>query len=433
MTPSSVPIASARDALSRLRREARCGGFEDMTSNKSGKIPFRVQVAIYATGIFSNSANIIVAVIVPLWMLSIDASPFMVGLALGGRYFLPSLLSIHGGVLMDRIGTRRVLFFFSIVGIVLAPLHPVLPFAWVVVLLQMFLGLVATMGWVAGQTLIGQLMPGSHGEAGLLGFSARSGSLVAAPIAGFVWDVAGPWGGFGLMALWGVGLLVGALFMPRSSAGDGAKGLSFSDVLPRYSDYRDAFVLLAAPGLAIVVIVSMLNLASGAVQTSFFVVYLEQIGMSGTLIGTVMSASSLMAALGNLAVGPFARRMNVYWLLFVTVVLSMITTMVTPLLKVYFFLLGASAIRGTCQGLSQPLMISAASEVTDAGSQGKSVGLRITANRIALTVIPIVMGAVVEWVGLEDSFYVVGAAMLTLMGLVGIYMARAPQHFRKEP
>jgi sugar phosphate permease len=78
--------------------------------------------------------------------------------------------------------------------------------------------------------------------------------------------------------------------------------------------------------------------------------------------------------------------------------------------------------RGFAQGIGQPLMISTASRVTDPGEQGRSVGLRVTANRLTLTVTPIVMGAVIELVGLNTSFWVMGGALLVALAGAAVAM-----------
>jgi MFS family permease len=403
-----------------------------MTADATPKIPIRAQVAIYGTGIFSNSANAMVNVIIPLWLIKLEASPFMVGLALGARFILPSLLSIHGGVLMDRIGTRRVLLFFSIFGMILPPLHPLMPWPEAVVVFQMIGGLVSTMGWVACQTIIGQIIPGAHGEAGMVGFSHRVGSLVAAPLAGFVWDLLGPYGGFSLMGIWGVGLTVSALLMPdiRPSEVGPQRAVTLREVMPRWADYRGAFALMGRPAIAVVVALSMFNLAGGGIQGSFFVVYMENIGLTGTLIGTLMSTYSVVAAAGNLLAAPLARFASGTWILLGTIALNLACLVVTPLLTTFAMLMGMAVLRGASQGAGQPLMITAASRSVDAKSQGKAVGLRVTANRIALMVVPIVMGAVVEAVGLHNSFYVVAGGLLAMTLGVGVIMLRSPQHYR---
>jgi sugar phosphate permease len=56
--------------------------------------------------------------------------------------------------------------------------------------------------------------------------------------------------------------------------------------------------------------------------------------------------------------------------------------------------------------------------------QGSIVGLRVTNNRLASIVTPLVMGYVVEFLGLEAGFYVIGAVLLAVCGYLAVTVAR---------
>ena len=86
----------------------------------------------------------------------------------------------------------------------------------------MFFGLSESMGWLGAQTMIGQYMYGKTVYAGRMSFIIRIGHLVCAPLAGVSWDLAGPWGGFALMSLWGCGSVACALLLPRQPVDPGA-------------------------------------------------------------------------------------------------------------------------------------------------------------------------------------------------------------------
>ncbi len=73
-------------------------------NTRSDSVPWRLQIAVYGIGLFSTSMFYMSAIVVPLWIASIEQSVFLIGVALGARHFLPLFLSIHGGVLMDRLG-----------------------------------------------------------------------------------------------------------------------------------------------------------------------------------------------------------------------------------------------------------------------------------------------------------------------------------------
>lgn len=390
------------------------------------RVSLGVQLAVYATGTFANSTNNVVSVILPLWAVAIGASPFMIGVILGARHFLTALLSIHGGAIMDRIGTRRVLIWFGAVAAISPILFPMMPWVWAAILLQMLGGLASNYGWIGAQAQIGEVMRGSSTYAGRFSFSLRFGQLAAPPLAGLAWDLGGPWAGFGILTLWGAGLYASSLALPHAEGDEGHGRVTLRDLVPRLSDYIDAFRLMAVPAILLVVMVTVLRMGGNGMQSSFYVVYLEGIGYSGTIIGVLLGAAGVLGFGGSLAAGPLTKAFQPYWLLIGSVVCTILFVAVTPLIGAFFaLLLVASALRGGAMGLSQPLMISILAQSAGKGNQGKGVGLRTTANRLTSLSVPIVMGAVVELVGLEWSFLVIGGVLTAAMGAIAIFARTA--------
>lgn len=402
-----------------------------MTVAAHDRIPWRVQGAVYASGTFNHSMGLMVTVVMPLWVLTLEPSPLIIGVVLGSRHFLPMLLSIHGGAMMDRLGTRRVMLGFALIGMLVPLLFPILPWIWAVMMLQMVAGLADTMGWAGAQTMIGQVMKSSPTHAGRLAFFLRIGHFSGPPLIGAAWDILGPWGAFGTLSLWGACGFVAAWFLPRPAAGDAQAGrrVSARDLVPRLSDYLDTFRLLAIPAVLFVIMVTTLRHSGTAMQNSFYVVYLEGIGISGTAIGLLFTAAAVVGAVGALSVGRLSRIIDPVWLLLFAVIATVIFMVITPLLGVYILLLAAMALRGGVLGISQPLMISILGRSLDASSQGKGVALRTTANRVMNTMVPPVAGAIVQLAGLENSFYIIGAVAVGLMALVAVY-ARHHNAFR---
>jgi MFS family permease len=383
-------------------------------------IPLRHQIPVYAAGFFSNGSVNLANVIIPLWVLTINPSPVMIGLAIGARQALPVLLSIHGGSLMDRIGIRRVMLWFAVMGTIVPFFFPLFPSLIAVMVLQALAGISGAMGWIGTQAQIGAIMKGQPRYAGRVTFCNRFAILAGPPATGVAWDLAGPWGGFGFLGLWGIGLMIASLALPKPKSGELGAGseplskLRFVDVLPKPSDYVSAFRLMAAPAVAFVVAVTVLRHAGNGIQGSFYVVYLESIGMTGTLIGVLVAAGSILGGIGSLTAGWFAKQFTSYWVLVISVSLALVCMVVTPMITSFVLLLIFSALRGGFMGLSQPLLISILAQ--SAGkAQGKAVGLRTTANRLSILVTPVIMGAVAEWLGIEASFYLTGLLLIAVM------------------
>jgi len=393
-----------------------------MTEPAGEPVPLRTRLAVYGAGMFSDGAS---QVVVPLWLILLQPSAFEFGLVMGARALLPFLLSIHGGAMMDRLGPRRVMLFFASVGLILPILFPLLPWIAAACVLQLLVGLTTTMSWVGAQTLVGQTMKGNAGFAGRVSFSNRLGSLICPLVAGASWDAFGPWGGFGVMFCWTVLLLISALMLPqrpKDKASD--QTLTLRDILPRIDDHTRAFALLAIPAVSVVAIGSVLNIATGAIQSSFYIAYLEKIGLNGTLIGILVATTNVAALMGTVGFGRVIRRLGEVRVMNASVVGAIIAITSTPLLVSFAPLLAMSLFRGWSVGVGQPLMISIPSKAVPPGSQGSAVGLRIALNRLVQTLLPPLMGVVVGLIGLEASFVAIGGTLLVLVSIF-LWMLRS--------
>ena len=106
---------------------------------------------------------------------------------------------------------------------------------------------------------------------------------------------------------------------------------------------------------------------------------------------------------------------------------SIVFIAITPLLgDIYLILLIAIAVRGVGQGLNLPLMMMIMSQNVGADLQGRVTALRISFNRFGGMLVPPIMGALAEIVGLANSFYIVGAAGVAALCLLSFWVARSP-------
>ena len=401
------------------------------------RVPLRVELAVYGIGAFSTTMYFIAVTIVPLWVVRLDLSPFALGVVLGCRPFLPLFLSIHAGALMDRIGGRRVMLFFTVIGF-LAPLfYPLMPWVAAVIALQLLWGLSDSMGWLGAQTLIGQLMQGRTRYAGRLSVISRVGNVIGPPMAGAVWDLWGPWGAFVIASLWGLGAFVSALALPKMPVhavprgGGAAPGTgrirSLRELLPNPADYVAAFRLLAIPTVAITASIGMMVHLGNNIQSSFYVVWLNESGIPGTLIGILFSLSSVTASFGPLLAAPLSRFVRHYWLLWSVVWAGIVLIAITPVLGTFVMLALILCLRTLLNGIHQPLVITLMLRTAGTGAHGKAIGLRGTCNRMTSVAAPVLMGAVAQFAGIEASFYVLGALASAIMIAIAVWMTRHPE------
>jgi len=392
----------------------------------------------YATAPFVMGYTDVFGLLTPLYATSLGMSATEIGLLVGARSALGVVLSIPAGALMDRYGTRRLGLFFALGTVALAPLYPALHWFPALLLLQCVVGCLVSLIVSSGQTVIALL---GHGEARYIGrwsATARLGTTVGPLIAGAVWDLGGPWPAYAMASLWGVPLALALLRLrePASAIGGPAAPpprFRLRDALPRLSDYTSTFALLAVPTIAITIVVIFLRNATGGMQTSMYVVYLRDIGLTGTAIGALFAAVEIAHGVGAFFSGPAVDRLNPQWTLVATTALAIAFIAATPLLGGLFALLMlAQVARGLCQGAAQPLLFSIQSKAVGRHRQGAIVGLRQTMNRVAAILVPPVMGVAADRWGVNDSFLIVGAGLVAICAGLALAVARV-RHFGSAP
>ncbi len=396
----------------------------------------RTEIAIYGVGFFPVCTYFMTITIMPLWVAQMDLSPFLLGIALGCRPVLPLFFSIHTGAMIDRIGGRKVMIFFAVILLVPPALYPAMPWVWAVIILQMMMGLADSMGWLGAQALVGQLMGGRTSNTVRLALASRVGNVIGPIMAGAAWDHWGPWGTFAMISLWASGMLVSALMLPKWSPGTpsssdvkpaAAPRPALSALVPDPADYIATFKMLAAPALAITVMIGMMTHVGNNIQSTFYIVWLNGMGISGTLIGSLLSISAIVAGAGTLLAAPLGRLVPHYWLLWFVVAAAIVLIAITPLLGSYMVLMVVLSARSGFGGIHQPLVISLMLKNAGEGSAGRVMGLRGTANRVASIVGPVSMGAIAEVIGIEASFYVIGAIASAIMIYIAWRMTFHPE------
>ena len=411
-----------------------------MKDTSAPEIPWQTQAAIYGAGLFSFTMVLISSLIVTLLAVQLTKSEFLIGLIVGSRYFLTLALSIHGGALMDRLGTRRVMIAFALVAAVaplLFPLALLLPFGAaiiLIILLQMLAGVSDAMVWVGAQALSGHIMKGHRLYVGRMTAIVRLGAFFGPIIFGYIWDQTGVTTTFVLMALWSALGFWCVLKIPPTSQEEiipkNAK-LNLSDIIPRMNDYITASRLIAIPAVALILLVTMVRIGATGIQSSFYVVFLRDIEISAAMIGVLIGIAQLLASVGSLSASSIARMIHPHWLVIYAVFMTVITIAITPVLVfgapmwlTLLLLATIIGVRGLCLGISQPMEISILGQAVATTEQGVGAGLRTTVNRLASSVVPPLMGAVAELVGIRNSFFIMGALLLIILGFAALFVKR---------
>ena len=90
--------------------------------------------------------------------------------------------------------------------------------------------------------------------------------------------------------------------------------------------------MVAIPAVAFIVAMTYLRIASSAIQSSFYVVYLEHLGLNGVVIGTLIGIGEGFGMFGAGIAGWLEKRLKPHWTLILFVILSLLSVCVTPLI-----------------------------------------------------------------------------------------------------
>lgn len=390
-------------------------------------------MSIYIAGFFSMGMLDLFALLIPLYAISLKMSATEVGMLVGARGILSMVFAIHAGATMDRFGTRRVTLVLIAAATLLAPLYPLMPNFWALLALQLVSGCAVSLNYTGTQTLIAQI---GHGDAEYIGrysFASRMGTTAAPILIGMVWDFGGAGLSFPFIALWGMVLFACVAMTPNppivhAENAPPPSRFRIRDMLPRWSDYSRSFAMLAIPAVAISIAVIFPRNATSGIQNSLYVVYVEELGFTGTAIGILFAAIELTSGIGSLFGGRAMRQWEPQRLMVVSTAIAIALVCVTPWLGgIFLALIAAQAVRGLLQGVMQPVMFSVQAKSVGRHEQGRVVGLRQTINRMAAISIPPLMGWLADTWGLAESFLILGAGLLVICAVIYIYAARAPR------
>jgi len=384
----------------------------------------REGVAVLGVGLFTNAVWDMLSVVVPLYAVAVGLNAAEIGLIVAARSLLPTLLSIHGGILMDELGTRRVLAWVAAGSALLPLLFPLSGWFVVLVGLQLLLGLATAVAMAASQTWSLQTSRGVTSLLARYSVATRIGTFSGPVIVGAVWDLSGAWAAFTCVALVSAGTVASMAYGrrdARSAYVAPAHTPSLRVLVPRWTPHKEALLLALIPAVTFVLAASFLRGASGAIQSSLYVVHLGNIGLSGTVIGLLVATAELSGVLGSLVAAPMERRMGGNRLVLACIVVSLLSITITPLVSAFVAALFAACfVRGVAQGMSQPLMYSILSAGVPGNRQGSSVGLRNAVVRLSSIVTPAAMGMIAEIWGVATSFYVTGGCYLAATLALGV-------------
>ncbi len=360
----------------------------------------------------------------PLYLQSIDASEFFVGIVVSAFAFIPLLICVPGGILMDRIGYRKIIAFGAGSMIVSSLILMILPPPGIVVLTQLLAGLSNILVILAAQAYVSNM---DHPVNRTRNFALWSlafgfGLLAGPPIAGILADL---WGFraafFGAAIVSALVLLVNTRLAEvapgyrESLNWQGLTGLMRRE-LPQVS--RVSRDLIQKPLVQLAIGISVVVLFVITLRMSFYLVYLEQVEFSSTRIGVLVATQEGFALLFRPFLAPMIHRIGALPLMIGSLILGGIGIGSVAFLQDFTPLFIAAMLTGITPAFTQPISMILMAQSAPDDIQGTAMGLRQMANQAPLFVGPLFFGAVSALFGLHQVFLVAAVMLFISAGFL---------------
>ena len=351
---------------------------------------------------------------IPLLAEKMGAGPTTIGFIVGAFSLIAVFLSIPLGGLIDRFGVKRPLLLGVICNIANAVILLHANTVSTLIVAQLIAGLAFLPHVVASQAYVSRLPDTSRREKGFgwLSFGAAAG-LSAGPILGgilvdrFDYQVA-----FWVVLVLSSGGLI--LLGLKNTRDTNPSSTSYSPL----RDARQAGAMAIEPKIMLILFFSFAIIFAASLRSSFLPLLLRAEGLTEFTVGLLISVFAIMATSIRLI---FGRLLNIFdrkkILAYSMLAIILAVGLIPSTASVAGFTILIS-IFGLGFGMTQPLSMVMISDLTNPTQSGLAMGLRFSSIMLAGLLSPIVLGFIIETIGLGAAFY----AAALVVALAGIRM-----------
>jgi MFS family permease len=344
---------------------------------------------------------------VPLYAASLDVGYIGVGIVAAAVGLLPIFVALPVGSITDRLGVRPLVATgagINALGFLLLVIAPGLP---TVIATQLLAGLSNLLITLSTQTYVGTLGKGRTAERNFGTFTlfASIGQIGGPLVGGFIVGHAGfPTAFLTAVVLSGSCCVTALLLLPIMPPAEKPRSTRAAP--------RRAWAYLREHDTQLAILASCLMSIPEITRTSFLPLFLgEVIGVAPANIGYVVAVFSVAGLVAKSVLPRVAGRFGRQLMLLVFVVGCALSLLALPFTTQLWVVCVITASMGLTFGLGRPLSMAMAANAARPGEEGFVVALRLSGNRIADFVLPVVFGAAAS-VGGIGAVFVAGSALL---------------------
>jgi len=369
---------------------------------------------LIALTILTHSAFNGSRMLVSLYAIHLQASPFTVGTLMSFYAVLPMVFAVSAGRLIDRVGARWPMLGASVA----VALGALLPFVWPRLEMLYATSTLIGTGFMVFHVAVNQVV-GALGRSDdratnfswlALGFSV-SGSL-GPLLTGFAIDSIGHAATFLLLFLFPLTPLI-VLWLNRPA-------LPQPKERKAVTDERRVMDLLRSSELRRVFIASGLLSMGWDLYTFVIPIYGSRVGLSASTIGVIMGTFAIATFAVRLMMPLLVRRVKEWHTITAALVITAGTYSLFPFFTSVPLLMALSFLLGIGLGCAQPMVMALLYNTSPPGRQGEAVGVRTTVMNASHTVLPLAFGALGAALGMGPVFW----SMAALLGAGAYFVNR---------
>lgn len=341
-----------------------------------------------------------------LMAISLEATPFTVGVVLSLLAIVPMLFAVSWGRHIDRIGVRRPM----IIGT--GALTAAMLLAVAVPRLETLFAVSALAGpgfmlyHIAANQAAGVIGPSEQRARNftLLALAFSTSNILGPMTAGFAIDWIGYRGAF--LALAGGALTALGLLCVRSH------DIGRHDAPPPHDEKRRVLDLLRNPALARVFLVSGMLSMVWDLFTFVTPIHGSHIGLSASTIGVILGTFGAAIFAVRLVLPVVVHRLDEWRMLIGAMVATGATLLVFPLVDEVPLLLALAFVLGAGLGGTQPMIMALLYSTAPAGRASEALGVRTLLVNFGQTSVPLAFGALGSALGMTPVFWAMALSLL---------------------
>lgn len=386
-------------------------------SARSGLAWLLVQAALV------HAANAVVRPMVSYRALELGAGNVQIGMIATAWGVLPLLLAFAVGRRADVWGAGRLLVAGGLLSVTGSVVVIVAPTLWVVFAAASGLGLAHLLLMVGQQSAIAQAVTQADRDRGFGWLTSASsvgqmlGPTVVLSLAGWLAGSTGSVAGIGLAIAAGLALAATPLGLACALTRVRAEPQGH-----RATSRQAASTLIRRDGMWRALVTSGTVMAAIDVLMMFLPAWAEERGVSVAVVGLLLGVRGLVTVVIRLAVPWLIRTFSRRWTFVGSLVSGVAGLAMMPVVEAAGGFV-AMVLLGVGLGLSQPLTLSWVSTLAPPELRGAAVGLRLSANRLAQTCLPITVSVLAAGSGSTGVF----------LGMAGLMAAATTTVLRREP